>query len=330
MDLAEFIAGRRPSWLDLEARLDAADRDGLTHLDVEAVRALGRLYREASADLLRARSRLGSAELVDYLNDLVARAHARIHPGRRPDPRAAARFLTRGFPALVRREARPVALATALFLLGGLFGAGAMAVDPDAWIYLLPEQHQHLDPDARVARDSEGQVMDPGAQAAFGSFLFTHNIQVTFLVFAVGILAGLLTAVVLFYNGVGLGALAWAYHVKGHDLFFWAWILPHGVLELSAIFIAGGAGFVLGRAILAPGRLARGDALRDAAGRAVRLVVGTAPILVVAGLVEGSLSQWHAPVVSPWIKLAFAAVAGSLLWLWLLRGGRDALTPAAG
>lgn len=311
----------------MELLLVDVDRRGLAGLELAEAKDLGRLYRAASADLLWARSHAASAEVVDYLNDLVARAHGRIHPVPRPRLSAITHFLAVGYPRLVRAEWRAIALATAFFFAGSAFGAIAMAVDPDAWVYLVPEQHQHLDPTRRVERDA-GRTQGADEEAAFSAFLFTHNIQVTLLVFAVGLLGGILSAVLLFFNGIGLGSLGWLYWTKGHALFFFAWILPHGVLELSAIFIAGGAGFVLGRSVLSPGRLTRRRALREAAERAVLLVLGCAPVLVVAGLVEGTLSQWHEPVVSPWTKLAFAALAGALLWLYLLRAGRLVMTDA--
>ena len=331
MDLAAFIAERRPVWARLEADLDDADRRGLGRLSVDEARALGRLYREVSGDLLLARSKAASVGVVDYLNALVARAHARIHPSRRPRLADVRRFYARGFPRLVRAERRAIALSAVCLFAGVLFGAGAMAVDGDAWVYLVPAEHQHFTPKAH-AEQANHHVAGPGNEAAFSAFLFTHNIRVTVLTFAVGVFAGILTALLLFLNGVMLGSLAWVYATRGYGLFFWAWILPHGVLELSAVVLGGGAGFVLGGAVLAPGRLRRSDALREAAGRAVRLLLGLAPILVVAGLVEGSLSQWGDAVVSPWLKLAFAAAAGSLLWLYLLRAGRDpdAAGPAPG
>ncbi len=323
MDVGTFISRRRPAWTDLEDLLDEADRSGLKSMDLEDIRRLGRLYREASADLVWARSRRAGAEVVDYLNALVARAYARIHPPRRLRWEAVITFFRVDYPRLVRRNLRPILLAMAVFLAGGLFGAGGMAFDPMAASYLLPEEHQYLDPKQRVARDTGGEfLLTPDLQAAFSAYLFTHNIQVSVLAFAVGLLGGVLTALILFMNGVLIGALAYAYHADGVGLFFWAWILPHGSLELSAVFIAGGAGFVLGRALLAPGRRSRRDALREDGAEAVRLVLGLAPILVVAGLVEGTLSQWHLPWIPPALKLLFAAAAGGSLWLWLLRAGR--------
>ena len=322
MDLARFIEDRRPDWRRLDDLLRQADRDGLSRLDIEEARELGRLYRAASADLLRARSRAGSAELVEYLNALVAKAHGRLHVGRGARWLDVRSFFASGFPRLFRRERLAIGLAAVFFVSGALFGAGAMSLDPGAWGYLMDHQHRYLDPDGRVEREAVRGTAGAGAQAAFSAFLFTHNIRVAILAFAVGLLGGVLTAVVLFYNGVLLGALAQSYHAQGHALFFWAWILPHGLPEITAIFIAGGAGFVLGRAILKPGRRTRKDALRVEGRRGAMLLLGLAPILVVAGVIEGTISQWHEPILPSWFKLLFAFAFFSLLCLYLLRAGR--------
>jgi uncharacterized membrane protein SpoIIM required for sporulation len=167
---------------------------------------------------------------------------------------------------------------------------------------------------------------DTGQSAVFSSFLFTHNIQVTFLVFALGITFGVGTAFVLFWNGIPLGALAAQYHASGEGLFFWAWILPHGVVELTVVLIAGASGFVLARGLWVPGLRSRRRALMDEARVAVALVLGGMPMLVVAGLVEGTISQMHAPLVPYSAKLVFAALLFCAMLAYLLRRP----TPPAG
>jgi uncharacterized membrane protein SpoIIM required for sporulation len=321
-DVNRFVAERRPDWEMLESLLLAAERSGMRTLGIDGARRFGKLYRSISSDLIRARTELVDASVTDYLNDLVARAYAHVHAGSGQRGRHLLRFFLEGFPRLVREERKAIALAAALFLFGGAVGALGTAFDRDALGVLLPEQHQAFTPGERIARDaSEGEARGDRA-AAFSGFLFVNNIQVTFTAFALGITAGVGTAAILLVNGVPIGALAMQYHQAGEDLFFWAWILPHGIPELTCIFIAGGAGLLVGRGILLPGRRRRRDALMHEARRAVRLVVGTMPILVVAGLIEGTISQIHEPRIPYALKLLFALLVGSGLYAWLLLAGR--------
>ncbi|MBX7195274.1 MAG: stage II sporulation protein M [Sandaracinaceae bacterium] len=302
--------------------LGNVERRGTSSLGIEGARRFAKLYRMVSADLVRARTELVDASIQDYLNDLVARAYRHVYAGTARSGWGVLRFFALEFPALVRAERRVVALSAALFLLGGIVGAAGMAVDPGAAAVLVPEQHQSITPDERIAEEegTAGHASDEAA--AFSSFLFTHNIQVSFLVFAMGITFGIGTTALMFYNGVPLGALAWQYHASGHGLFFWAWILPHGIPEISEIVIAGAAGLILARGLLWPGRRSRRDALVHEARTAVRLVVGGMPVLVLAGLIEGTISQMHAPLMPYPAKLVFAAVIGAGLFTWLLRAGR--------
>jgi len=230
-----------------------------------------------SSDLIRARTERVDASVSDYLNDLVARAYAQIHAGAGSRGRRLGLFFIEEFPRLFRAEWKAIALSALLLFFGGGVGAVAVALDTDALGVLLPEQHQEMTPDERVDQDAQRGAHAGDQAAQFSSFLFTHNIQVSFLVFALGITFGVGTASMLFYNGVPLGALAMQYHQAGEDLFFWAWILPHGIPELTSIFIAGGAGLLLARGLLLPGRRRRRDALVAEAKRAARLVVGTMP-----------------------------------------------------
>lgn len=326
MNLNTFLQERRGDWERLEEILRQIDRVGLRGLSLEEARGFAALYKAASADLVRARGLTANAELLEYLNGLVGRAYAHIYATRRFSLGLLWRFWAWDYPRLVRRELRVILLATAVFFGGALFGAGAMVVDPDAGAWLLPADHLKLDPSDRVEALEEdmaqGRGMSADQQAYFSSFLFTHNIQVTFLTFALGLSFGAGTFVVLFVNGMLIGSLAANYHFDGVGTFFYAWILPHGVPELTSIFIAGGAGFILGRALWNPGRRSRGGALRLHAGRAVKLILGTAPVLVLAGVIEGTISQMHAPVLPYWFKLTFAGGMVALLLAYFGLVGR--------
>lgn len=322
-DVNRFINGRNEPWQRLEQLVERAEASGLEALGLQGVRDLGSLYRSASSDLIRARTELMDASVVDYLNDLVGRAHSFVHANKQPRDRRVWAFLATGFPQLLRREARVVMLS-ALILLGGVAtGAVATALDPASRGALIPDDHQQHTPEERVAEEARAKAGE-SASATFASFLFTHNIQVTFLVFGLGVTFGIGSVALMFYNGVPLGALAVQYHQAGQGLFFWAWILPHGIPELTVVVIAGAAGLILARALWLPGRRRRRDALIAESKTAVRLVLGGMPLLVWAGVIEGTISQIHPPAISYTSKLVFAAVAGGVVYAYLALSGRGA------
>jgi uncharacterized membrane protein SpoIIM required for sporulation len=325
-EVDRFAAQRQPDWKRLSELTERLEAHGPKPRSLSEARSFARLYRAACADLLVARAELMDAALADYLDALVARAYAFVYAPRRSSLRRAWQFVWDQFPGIVRGHVRLVALAGTLLLLGASFGAFVVTTDPAAVSVVVPDMHLDTTPTERVHKEELVAEHDVGRSAVFSSFLFTHNIQVTFLVFALGITFGIGTAFVLFWNGIPLGALAAQYHASGQGLFFWAWILPHGVVEITVVLIAGASGFVLAKPLWLPGTQGRGSALRQAAPRAVSLVLGGMPMLVVAGLVEGTISQMHAPLVPPSVKLGFAAALFCAMLAYL----RRRVTPADG
>ncbi len=320
MDLQEFVDSKRAGWQQLEALLNQAERTGIKKLILGDVQQLSKLYRRASSDLLWVRSRAGSAEVSGYLNDLVGRAYALTYPTPTPRVRDAVRFVTHGFPETLHREWQVVALSGLLFLGGSIFGFLGMVVDPKAAPYLVPAEHMSLDPVQRAEKEAANDGAQVDEQVAFASFLFTHNIQVAFLAFASGLTAGIGTALLLFGNGLMLGALAAVYTSKAMTGWFWAWILPHGIPEITAICIAGAGGLVLARGLIAPQGLSRREALKREGKTAVRLLLGTLLLFVFAGLIEGTISQIHPPRLSVGFKLSFAMMVGLGLVAYLGSG----------
>jgi uncharacterized membrane protein SpoIIM required for sporulation len=323
-DVNRFVDERTPVWTRLEHLLRLAEQEGLASLHLSGARELSKLYRAVSSDLIRARTEQVNASVVDYLNDIVARAYAIIHTTPASTERRIFEFFAFGFPRLFRKEWRAIVLAATMLGAGAAVGALFVAVDPHSLGALIPEMHQAHTPDERVGREeTTGGSAAPDRAAAFSGWLFTHNIQVTFIVFALGITFGVGTVALLFYNGVPLGALAMQYHQAGLGTFFWAWILPHGIPELTEVAVAGGAGLIVARGLWLPGRRRRRDALTAEASTAAALVLGGMPILVLAGLIEGTISQMHAPVLPYEAKLAFAALVGAAVYYYLLVAGRE-------
>ncbi|MBA2525226.1 MAG: stage II sporulation protein M [Pyrinomonadaceae bacterium] len=317
MSNGPFINNRKNAWQRLEELLARLERTSLQRLHREEVRELGRIYRRTASDLAIARAESRDPRLISYLNSLVIRAHGRIY---RADAQGGERiraFFTRELPRTFRRTWRYTALSFSVFLVFGLIGFVGSYRDtefselmgvPPAFRELYIETKTHWWEDLNQAN----QV---GA-----SRIMTNNIQVTIYTFAFGAMFGVGTLFFLAYNGANIGSvLALTYRAGfGHDLV--AFMAGHGVIELSCIFIAGGAGLLIGSALIMPGDLSRADALKTRGKDAIRLMMGVAALLVLAGVIEGFISP--API-DPKIKFSIAAITGIALYAYLLLAGRE-------
>jgi uncharacterized membrane protein SpoIIM required for sporulation len=316
-------APRRARLLELERLVRRANARASERLSLLESARLATLYRWAASELLRARQADEESGALAYLEGLVRAAYVAVYaPAAKHRAWILGRLLCHDFPRLVREELWLVLFAALFITLGAASGALVVHYDPSSLSVVVPELHQDQTPLERVRQEAERGSFDAGGSAVFSSFLFTHNIQVTFLVFALGLSFGLGTAVVLFWNGIPLGALAAQYLGSGQGPFFFAWILPHGVIELTVVAIAGGAGFVLARGLLRPGPRSRPLALQQEAKRAVQMVLGGMPLLVVAGLVEGTVSQLHPPLMPLSLKLTIALCLALLNFAYLTWAGR--------
>jgi uncharacterized membrane protein SpoIIM required for sporulation len=318
MDANQFYQSRQADWKALTQLLDRGQR-GLAGLSPDELDRMGALYRLATSDLALAQRDYPDQRVTAYLNQLVARAHATIYQSQ---PLAVGRlwtFAARGFPRAYR-EALPFILAAmALLIIPALAAGLSTAWQPASARWLLPVEVQDLIPSIEK---KELWTKIPVADRPYASaFIMQNNIQVAFLAFGGGMLAGLYTVWTLVFNGLILGGLTGltAHYGIGFDL--WTFVIGHGVIELSVIAIAGGSGLMLGWAMLQPGLMRRRDALALAARRAVRLVIGCVPLLVVAGTIEGFISPSEA---LPWpVHWAIGLGSGALLYAYLLLAGRE-------
>lgn len=318
-----LITRRRPAWERLTALLDRAQRGGLSRLSAAELEELGRLYRAATSDLAIAHRDYPGDPVVPYLNQLVGRAHAQVYQSEPLEWRRVGRFFTTTFPRAFR-AAWPYTLAAfAMFLAGALLATLAMLIAPD-------QTARALLPPELIATVRSGRLWinipsEVGSVAA--ASIMTNNIQVAFYAFAGGALLGLGTLFVLVNNGISIGAVLTFTSLNGLGLPLLSFIMPHGIIELTVIFVAGGAGLRLGKALLAPGLLGRREALIEAARRAVLLILGCAPLLVVAGTLEGFVSPSPLPNT---LKISLGLVVGALLYVYLLLAGRRASRAEAG
>jgi uncharacterized membrane protein SpoIIM required for sporulation len=317
MSTERFIGERKGAWQRLEGLLGLLEGASLRRLGREEVRELGRIYRRTASDLAVARAESRDPRLVNYLNSLVIRAHGRIYRADATEGRRRVRdFFARDFPRTFRRTWRHTALAFATYaLFASLFFAGTMR-DPElAELAGVPAAaRRHI-----LERQPRWWEEINEANQVEASDIATHNIRVTFYAFAFGALFGLGTLLALAFNGAAhASVLALTYRAGyGHELL--TFMAGHGPVELSCIFIAGGAGLLYGTAVLFPGDLPRLDNLRLRGGEAVRLVVGCVPLLAFAGLIEGFISPAAIP---PAMKYAVSAATFVALYSYLLLAGR--------
>ncbi len=281
-----------------EALLARCERVGRSGLGFDDLRALGRLYRLHAAALSRARHRGDDPEATRWLNALCVRAYTALYArGGRMRENRRGRAL-RLADALARTW-RFQALAWGLLLAGGLLGALVAGSDPAALPALVPPGLGHSEAGLEALVDSPAERASflareetPAARnTLFGSWLFAHNVQVGLLAFATGILAGVPTILLQLYNGIVLGSFAWIFLRDPWPWPFLAWILPHGIPELTAITLCAAGGLVLGDAVAAPGRAGRRAALRAATDPALALVGLAVPLLALAALMESFVRE---------------------------------------
>jgi uncharacterized membrane protein SpoIIM required for sporulation len=327
IDLKRFIEAERPYWTELESILSRLEADSAYKLPLDQIKRFHYLYERTSGGLAKLMTFAVAPETRNYLENLVARAYGEVHETReRPHRFALWHWFFRIFPRTFRRHLRPFWLSSGAMLLGCILGAVILAMDPESKHVVLPFEHLLGDPSERVAREESGAgERELGAgHAYFSSTLMTHNTRVAITTLSLGMTYGVGTLISLFYNGVILGGVAWDYMLAGQTTFLLGWLLPHGVIEIPAILVAGQAGLLLASALIGWGKRAiLRERLKSISNDLLTLIGGVACLLVWAGLVEAFLSQYHAPVLPYWIKILFGAIELLLLVAFLTRSGRE-------
>ena len=312
-----FITQRKNAWQRLEDLLKLLDTASLKRLRREEVRELGRIYRRTASDLAIARAESRDPRLINYLNSLVIRAHGRIYRAESHGWKRILLFFTREFPQTFRRTWRYTLLSFSVFMVFALFGFIGTRYDPEfSELVGVDPAFREITIETKTrwweSLNNENQI---GASA-----IMTNNIQVTIYTFAFGALCGVGTLFYLAFNGANIASVVALTYRAGFGNGLVTFMVGHGVIELSCIFISGGAGLLIGSAIIMPGNLTRADALKTRGMEAVRLMMGVAVLLVVAGIIEGFISP--API-NPRIKYSIAVLTGLALYSYLLFAGRD-------
>jgi uncharacterized membrane protein SpoIIM required for sporulation len=313
-----FIDERKSAWQRLEDLLTLVDHSSMRKLHREEVRELGRIYRRTASDLAIARAESRDPRLVNYLNSLVIRAHGRIYRANAQGGRRVLRFFTHDFPQTFRATWRYTAISFGVFLVFAVIGFIGTKYDPEF------SELAGVDPVFRErvieTKTHWWEQLNEGNQVG-SSVIIQNNVRVTIYAFGLGAIFGAGTLFYLARFGLNTAAiLALTYRAGfGKDLV--TFMVGHGVIELSCCFIGGGAGLLIGTAMLMPGDLSRVDALKSRGLQAVRLMLGVAVLLVVAGIIEGFISPLP---INPSIKYSIAAITGVALYSYLLSAGREA------
>ena len=308
-----WIEQRKSSWGRLDALTHQVESSGIGTLSGGELREFGLLYRQVAADLSAVRSDRASGTLEEYLNQLLSRAHNRIYSGRKAGFGSVVRFMVWEYPRIFRHLFPYVLASFLIFLAGAALGTLLTLSRPEFMRLLLgPAMLETIERHEMWTHSILS--MKPQASTA----ILTNNIGVSFLAFAGGIVGGIGTIYLMFFNGLEMGVISTACARAHMALDLFSFVAAHGALELPSIFIAGGAGLRLGAGLLFPGMLSRKDSLARAARDSIRLLAGVVPLLFVAGMLEAFLSPSGAP---KGLKFAVGAVLLTGLGFWLAEGG---------
>ncbi len=325
IDLQKFITEERPSWVELEAILDRLEKKPEVTLTIRQLERFHYLYQRASADLAKISTFSAEPNTRLYLEALVGRAFGEIHEIReKPHRLRPLHWFFTTFPQTFRKHIRAFWISLLAIGVGAAFGGFTVIVDSSTKQILLPFSHLQGDPSERVKKEEDVNADRlKGAKTTFSSFLMTHNTKVAILTLALGLTWGIGTLIMLFYNGIILGAVAVDYAMAGQTSFLLGWLLPHGAVEIPAILLAGQAGIVLAGALIGWGKpISLRMRLRKISNDLVTLISGVALMLVWAGIIEAFFSQYHEPVMPYHIKIAFGVFELMILALFLGRAGR--------
>ena len=310
MDIDVFAKAHSAQWqrlkeLSAQRRLTGQEADELVRLD-----------RQGATHLSLLRSNAPDPALVSELSVILVKARARIASPHDLTWSTGVRFFTRTIPAaLYRVRWWSVAVSVACLLVAVVAGVWLVGQPDFLNSVVPPEQQRHLAEEAFAAYYSEYP------SASFTALVWTNNAFIAAICVATGI-TGLFPAQVLFTNSLNVGVMGAVMHVQGADWVFWSLILPHGLLELSCVFVAGAAGMRLFWAWLVPGARTRGQALAEEGRTTIVIVVALTIGLLASGLIEGFVTGYG---LNPWLKIAIGGLACAAFWLVTFLAGRRAV-----
>ncbi len=321
MTPARFLESRRTTWDRLEAIVTKATQGKLGNLTEDELRELTRLYPTVAVDVARARMYKIDPLIQQRLNQLAIAAHGLLYRRKsKPLLPAVWGFFRRDYPRLFRRLWPYMALATAIFAVSLMGAYVATRLAPANAYVFVPHGLDVGDSGPEVTSEDVSERFRQIPKPPMAAGIISNNISVALHAFALGITAGVGTCYVVLANAMMLGAFAAHFANHGLSYPFWSFIAPHGVLEIFAILVAAAAGLRLGLSLAIPGSLTRSASLRSGARDAVLLVLGTVPMFIIAGLIEGFITPAYIPGI---IKIILGITVAALVITYLLVVGAE-------
>lgn len=311
-----LIENRKESWKRLEELIEQArSADGLRRLTRAEVRELGRGYRRAAADLAIVRVESRDQRVVNYLNNLVIRAHGIIYRTESKGLGAILAFYRQEFPAIFRQTFRYTLAIMSIFLALSVFSFIATMRNDDFadFSYISPALVQRI-----KSHQPWWETLNAEAPKGAAEIMF-NNTRIGLQTFSLSIFPIVGTMKVMMPSALMFGSINALILKYDMTLKLWSFMIGHLVLEFAAIFIAGGAGLMLGMAVLAPGERTRREALVERGLLSIKLMAGCYPMFILAGLIEAFLSPLP---IHPGYKFAFSAATAVGLAGYLLSSPR--------
>lgn len=321
MTPARFLETRAAAWSRLETIVSKCSKRGVRGLDENELHELTRLYPAVAIDVARARMYNIDPVTQKRINQLAISAHGLLYRRRNTRFfRSVWTFFRDDYPRLFRRLWPYMALATTIFTISFLGAYVNARLKPSNAYLFVPGQLDISDKEPGVSSEDISERFRRIPEPPMATGIMANNIRVAFYAFALGITGGVGTCYVVVFNSMMLGGFAAHFSNHGLAYDFWSFITPHGVLEIFAILVSAAAGLRLGLSLAMPGRLERSASLRVGARDAVLLVLGTIPMFIIAGLVEGFVTPSYIPGI---VKIVFGMALGFLTITYLATAGRD-------
>jgi uncharacterized membrane protein SpoIIM required for sporulation len=315
MRYEEFIDEHEQRWNRLEILSNKIKSEGYTSLSEDELDSFLLLYRRASADLAFIRTHFPDSRTEEFLNSLVAKSHAQLTRTPTTSFSRIFSFYKQTFPQLFARNILFIGMAFLLFMGTATICGIGLHYDREFFMGMSPIPESVMQ--KRADNGSVGPDLDAFLAPIASSSIMINNIQVGIMTYSSGVALGLGTVFYLFINGVMLGVFSSYFISRGLGIGLLAAILPHGILELAAIFICGGAGLMIGDSIIHPGEQPRSQSIATRGREATQLVVGTIPLFILAGIIEGYFS--FRETLSNDMKLTFCIFPAGFLYFYLLR-----------